>query len=57
MTRSLLIFLGAFAAIAMSYTALALLPSLQLSTIEPTPGTADYTYDEQVGRNIYIRDG
>jgi len=57
MTRSLLIFLGAFAAISMSFTALALLPGLQLSTIEPTPGTSDYTYDEQQGRNIYIRDG
>jgi len=57
MTRSLLIFLGAFAAISMSFTALALLPSLQLSTIEPTAGTTDYTYDEQRGRDIYLRDG
>ncbi|NBC86943.1 MAG: cytochrome-c oxidase [Bacteroidetes bacterium] len=57
MTRSLLIFLGAFAAISMSFTALALLPGLQLSTIEPTPGTDDYTFEEQRGREIYIRDG
>jgi len=57
MTRVILIFLGAFAAVAMSFTALALLPSLQLSSIEPTPGTTDYTYDEQMGRNIYMRDG
>jgi cytochrome c oxidase cbb3-type subunit 2 len=57
MTRVALIFLGAFAAIAMSFTALALLPSLQLSTIEPTPGTTDYTYDEQLGRQVYIREG
>ena len=52
MTRVALIFLGAFAAIAMSFTALALLPSLQLSTIEPTPGTSDYTYSEQLGREV-----
>jgi cytochrome c oxidase cbb3-type subunit 2 len=57
MTRSLLIFMGAFAAISMSFTALALLPSLQLSTIDPTPGTDDYTYEEQLGRDIYIREG
>ena len=57
MTRIVLVFLGAFAAIAMSFTALALLPSLQLSTIEPTPGTTDYTYDEQRGRDIYMREG
>ena len=57
MTRSLLIFMGAFAAISMSFTALALLPSLQLSTIDPTPGTDDYTYEEQLGRDVYIREG
>jgi len=57
MTRSLLIFMGAFAAISMSFTALALLPSLQLSTIEPTPGTDDYTYEEQLGRDVYLREG
>jgi cytochrome c oxidase cbb3-type subunit 2 len=57
MTRVVLIFLGAFAAVAMSFTALALLPSYQLSTIEPTPGTTDYTYEEQRGREIYMRDG
>ena len=57
MTRVVLIFLGAFAAVSMSFTALALLPSLQLSTIEPTPGTADYTYDEQLGRNVYMSEG
>ena len=57
MTRAALIFLGAFAAIAMSFTALALLPSLQLSTIEPTPGTRDYTYSEQLGRTVYMREG
>ncbi len=57
MTRAALIFLGAFAAVAMSFTALALLPSLQLSTIEPTPGTSDYTYSEQLGREVYIREG
>lgn len=57
MTRVLLIFLGAFAALAMSFTALALLPRFQLSTIEPTPGTIDYTYEEQRGRDIYMREG
>ncbi len=57
MTRTALIFLGAFAAVAMSFTALSLLPSLQLSTIEPTPGTNEYTYDEQLGRQVYIREG
>ncbi|MFP4228345.1 MAG: cbb3-type cytochrome c oxidase subunit II [Salinivenus sp.] len=57
MTRVALIFLGAFAAIAMSFTALALLPSLQLSAIEPTPGTADYTRSEQLGREVYMREG
>ncbi|MFO8099777.1 MAG: cbb3-type cytochrome c oxidase subunit II [Salinibacter sp.] len=57
MTRAALIFLGAFAAIAMSFTALALLPSLQLSAIEPTPGTTDYTYSEQLGREVYMREG
>lgn len=57
MTRVVLIFLGAFAAIAMSFTALALLPGLQLSTIEPTAGTTDYTYAEQQGREVYIREG
>jgi cytochrome c oxidase cbb3-type subunit 2 len=57
MTRVVLIFLGAFAAIAMSFTALALLPGYQLSTIEPTPGTADYTFEEQKGRDIYLREG
>jgi cytochrome c oxidase cbb3-type subunit 2 len=57
MTRTALIFLGAFAAVAMSFTALTLLPSLQLSTIQPTPSTADYTYDEQLGRQVYIREG
>lgn len=57
MTRVVLIFLGAFAAIAMSFTALALLPSYQLSTIEPTPGTADYTREEQRGREVYMREG
>jgi cytochrome c oxidase cbb3-type subunit 2 len=41
----------------MSFTALALLPSLQLSTIEPTPGTNDYTYTEQLGRDVYKREG
>jgi cytochrome c oxidase cbb3-type subunit 2 len=57
MTRPLIIFLGAFAAISMSFTALALLPGLQLSTIEPTPGTTDYTYEEQLGRDVYMREG
>ena len=57
MTRVALIFLGAFAAVAMSFTALALLPSLQLSTIEPTPGTTDYTFEEQRGREVYMREG
>jgi cytochrome c oxidase cbb3-type subunit 2 len=57
MTRVILIFLGAFAAIAMSFTALALLPGYQLSTIEPTPGTTDYTFEEQKGRDIYMREG
>ncbi len=57
MTRIALIFLGAFAAIAMSFTALTLLPRLQLSTVEPTPGTTDYTYSEQLGRDIYKQEG
>ena len=57
MTRIALIFLGAFAAIAMSFTALTLLPRMQLSTIEPTPGTSDYTYDEQLGREVYKSEG
>jgi len=57
MTRSILIFMGAFAAVSMSFTALALLPGLQLSTIEPTPGTDPYTYEERLGRDIYIREG
>ncbi len=57
MTRIALIFLGAFAAIAMSFTALTLLPRMQLSTIEPTPGTSDYTYDEQLGREVYMSEG
>jgi cytochrome c oxidase cbb3-type subunit 2 len=57
MTRIALVFLGAFAAIAMSFTALTLLPRMQLSTIEPTPGTTDYTYDEQLGREVYMSEG
>jgi cytochrome c oxidase cbb3-type subunit 2 len=57
MTRIALIFLGAFAAIAMSFTALALLPRMQLSSIEPTPGTTDYTYDEQLGKEVYMSEG
>ena len=41
----------------MSFTALALLPSYQLSTIEPTPGTTKYTYEEKRGREVYMREG
>jgi cytochrome c oxidase cbb3-type subunit 2 len=57
MTRSILIFLGAFAAISMSFTALALLPRLQLATVEPTPGTDAYTYEERLGYEVYQREG
>ena len=56
-TRAALIFIGAFAAILMSYTALSLVPQLQVATIEPTPGTRDYIYPEEVGREVYIREG
>ncbi len=57
MTRFAIIFLGALAAITMSFTALALLPNLQLATIEPTPGTSAYTYEEDLGRDVYMREG
>lgn len=57
MTRALLIFMGAFAAILMSFTALALVPSLQLAAIEPTEGTRNYTFEERMGKQIYMRDG
>ena len=57
MTRFAIIFLGALAAITMSFTALALLPNLQLATIEPTPGTSAYTFEEDLGRDIYMREG
>ena len=57
LTRPVLLFLGAFAAIAMSYTALSLVPKLQLATIEPTPGTRPYTNVESLGRAVYIREG
>ena len=57
MTRAFLIFMGAFAAILMSFTALALVPSLQLAAIEPTPGTTDYTFEERLGKQVYMREG
>lgn len=56
-TRAAVIFLGAFAAILMSFVALAVLPSAQLATIEPTPGTTDYFGENKRGRAIYIREG
>ena len=49
--------MGAFAAILMSFTALALVPSLQLAAIEPTEGTRNYTFEERMGKQIYMRDG
>lgn len=57
MTRAIIIFLGAFAAITMSFAALALLPGYQMTTIEPTPGTDAYTFEEQRGRDVYVREG
>jgi cytochrome c oxidase cbb3-type subunit 2 len=57
MTRALIIFMGAFAAILMSFTALALVPSLQLAAIEPTPGTTNYTFEERLGKQVYMREG
>jgi len=57
MTRAIIIFMGAFAAITMSYAALALLPSLQLATIDPTPGRDAYTFEEARGRDVYVREG
>jgi cytochrome c oxidase cbb3-type subunit 2 len=57
MTRALIIFMGAFAAITMSFAALALLPNLQLATIEPTPDRDAYTFEEAQGRQVYIREG
>ena len=57
LTRPALLFLGAFAAILTSYTALSLAPKLQLTTIEPTPGTSRYTTVESIGRDVYIREG
>lgn len=56
-TRPFLIFIGAFAAIAMSFTALALFPLFQLSTIEPTPERVEYTAQQQRGRVVYEREG
>lgn len=57
MTRVAIILLGAFAAILMSFTALALLPGLQMETIDPTPGTMSYTFEEARGREVYMREG
>lgn len=57
LTRPALLFLGAFAAILMSYTALSLVPKVQLATVEPTPGTRPYTNVESLGRDVYIREG
>ncbi|GAB5550121.1 MAG: cbb3-type cytochrome c oxidase subunit II [Sandaracinaceae bacterium] len=56
-TRASLIFLGALAAILMSFTALAVLPSAQLATIEPTPGTEEYYGPTKKGREVYVREG
>ncbi len=57
LTRPALLFLGAFAAILMSFTALALVPKLQLTAIEPTPGTEELFGAQVRGREIYIREG
>lgn len=57
LTRPFLIFLGAFAALSMSYTALAILPTLQLATIEPSPGRIAYTDQQARGREVYLREG
>lgn len=57
MTRVAIIFLGALAAILMSYTALTILPAYQLATIEPSPAAQPYTNIELAGREIYIREG
>ncbi len=57
LTRPALLFLGAFAAILMSYTALSLVPKMQLATIEPTPGTEQPFGAQVQGREIYIREG
>ena len=56
-TRPLLIFLGAFAAVLMSFTALALFPTLQLTAIEPTPDRIPYSYEAARGREVYAAEG
>jgi len=57
LTRPAVLFLGAFAAILTSNTALSLASNLQIATVEPTPGTNPYSQIEELGRNIYIREG
>ncbi|WP_022836219.1 cbb3-type cytochrome c oxidase subunit II [Salisaeta longa] len=57
MTRFLIIFLGALATVLMSYTALALLPSAQIASVEPTKAATNYNYMEARGRAIYMREG
>lgn len=57
LTRASILFVGAFAAITMSYTALALFPGFQLSTIEATPERIEYTAAQARGRIVYQREG
>lgn len=57
LNRASILFIGAFAAVLMSYTALVLLPGYQLGTIEPTLERNDYTAREARGRAVYIREG
>ncbi len=56
-TRASTLVIGALSAVMMSYTALALIPGFQLSTVEATPERIEYTAAQARGRLVYQREG
>jgi cytochrome c oxidase cbb3-type subunit 2 len=55
--RLWLFFLGVLAAIFLGWAALVGVPSLQLASITAQPDLRPYTYEQDHGRQIYVREG
>lgn len=55
--RLWLFFLGVLATIFLGWAALVGVPSLQLATITAQPALRPYTYEQDHGRQVYIREG
>ncbi len=55
--RLWLFFLGVLATLFLGWAALVGVPSLQLATITAQPELRPYTYEQDHGRQVYIREG